>query len=841
MGYVRRVRRNVILFIVCAIILIYLTATQFSLENSFSEQKVLKSLHFKNALTYLLAPLEIFDDTLVKNKGSLKMITSSLFRKVSSPEIKNTSWKLTDHFINSKLDPADDLNYITSYIDRRQYEHLYDPLITETVYLRHLNERYARGDDSIPFSWEDWVDMSPLNRFLGAGKLSCQDFFAGFNIKHTLNFDPSSPSSDYFDYTYCLSDSEYLATEEGSLRSADLLPGFNFAQRMDQKSDFLGKVYNAKSHLLSYAPPPNSIYFLSSNGSYFKALPFQSTSMMRNGMFDKFKISEPSLKFDPQSELENLDQEYRIYNENALSQRLSPKNGYKIDIPEENFIFNPSKQFSDLFTKSISGLTEQEKKFRNSLEYSLSYSTNLFDKYFKEVNLVWPASYNGHRLTENGGHYDAKFFSGFISEMPNMEITAHSPHFEGMDYKKQQIYSDSPEKRRTVILSNLMHTLFTATFHHGIIMFPAHGSLLGWYFTGSSFPWDIDGDVQMPIKDLAEFCLNFNNSMIVQNPQYGTTKLFVDCSSTLTHRGKGNGQNNIDARVIDVDSGLFVDVTGLAVSDDAMSKQSQTGLRGWISEGELASYPFFSRQKKPKADRSNGEEIEQYDINKRLKIYNCRNDHFYTYDMISPLRLSLFEGAPALVAAQKKSIRAQLEAEYGSKCFTKKEHETYVFSDKLRMWINADDIHRALSINNISSAQARRKTPALKRNIRGVSVLWSFRANEALATAELLKTSLYDITQEESLSKKDYKKPRLNILEEVYHDRVLTSVHEKEMAIFNSNWEWFSNIDDYVDIPTGWKELAEWMLSDHAPRKISYYDYLIFSEMEDTGKQIRVN
>lgn len=96
-----------------------------------------------------------------------------------------------------------------------------------------------------------------------------------------------------------------------------------------------------------------------------------------------------------------------------------------------------------------------------------------------------------------------------------------------------------------------------------------------------SFPWDMDDDVQMPIRDLYRLARDFNQTLVVENIGHdhiagdvmdsefnGMSTYFIDVTNSITHREKGNGNNNIDARFIDIQTGLYVDITGLSVSEE---------------------------------------------------------------------------------------------------------------------------------------------------------------------------------------------------------------------------------------------------------------------------------
>lgn len=836
--------------------------------------ELLESIPFQNQLTPLITPPEILDKTIKTMPESGMMIGNSLLKKLTDKNLENSSWRFTSSFQNYKLDK--DSEQIAEYTRRRKYEHLYDPRISLAVYFNHLNEKFSSGSTDIPFSWEDWVDLSYLNKFLESrDSNTCAAILNDkkqYSVSLKTAIDPNEPSINTFDKTFCLDNSDYMTTENGKYRDEKLLPGFNFKQRIDETSNFIFKSYNAKSYLLSFAAPPTFIYFLNENGTYYKVKPHQSSSIMRNGLFENYINRDDFDGFDPINELKHLDSRFLTHNENDFANSLTDNKNkpFQLDIPESNFVLDVDTQFKELFEKDKSLLEENEFNFINSLEYSKSLSSKDVPKYFREVNINWPASYHGHKLKENGGHFDARFFSGFISEMPASELTFRSPYY---DSKKSPEHSiDTANKRRSSVLSHLLHSLLTMTFHDGIFLFPAHGSLLSWYFTSMSFPWDSDGDVQLPVKDLAEFCLRFNNSLIVENPKYGTGKYFIDCSSSLTHRGKETGVNNIDARVIDVDTGLYVDLTGLAISSDRLDISNMNRLQDWLPSNLIKTYPVAKKKKKggsrdnklgPVAarkalreakkealDKVNERELFELvlELHKEAKIYNCRNDHFYTYDLLSPVRLTLFEGAPTFVAANERSLKAVLEHEYTSRAVGRQAWENYVYSKPLKMWIPAADVYETCQNNDLPIyLGGTTKSKKNKKNVKGETVLGCYLQNEGIVLSDLLKRSIYEITSDEVLYGKNGKnsfinqQPRLNLLEELYQDSIYLNAHSKEMDKFCPNWEWKTpliNDENLFDIPKDWTNLGEWLLEDHKPPRMPIFDYLLYSEAYDQDEEI---
>lgn len=189
-----------------------------------------------------------------------------------------------------------------------------------------------------------------------------------------------------------------------------------------------------------------------------------------------------------------------------------------------------------------------------------------------------------------------------------------------------------------------------------------------------AFPWDADTDVQMPLRDLHRLAREFNQTLVVENVGHdhqnenhqnsqnentyqnvtfgGMAAFFVDVGSSITVRSRANGMNNIDARFIDIHTGPYVDITGLAVSDVAAPERYHTGPGGAVA-------------------------------NRAAHVYNCRNHHFTLLDELSPLVMAGVQNQLGHVPLQFGVI---LDHEYGVAALKLRTYRGYVYLDSLRVW-----------------------------------------------------------------------------------------------------------------------------------------------------------
>ncbi|ODV63724.1 Mnn14p ASCRUDRAFT_73522 [Ascoidea rubescens DSM 1968] len=339
---------------------------------------------------------------------------------------------------------------------------------------------------------------------------------------------------------------------------------------------------------------------------------------------------------------------------------------YQFELDKSSFFYQPKKIVEEYESKDISKLPDNELLHYQSLKYSLSFLPSKLLKYFHEVPIIK----NSVSAKNPGGHYDWRFFNGVIKS----------------------------EYEIRIILHHMLRSWLKFTYSNNLVAWIAHGSLLSWYWNGYSFNWDNDIDVQMPITELDKLAKYYNNSLIIENLNDGFGKYYIDCGSFITHRRKGNGKNNIDSRIIDIDTGMYVDITGLALT----SSRLPIKYRKYLSDTE--NYDFLGNpDKKVKGLTSIA---QRFEINNNLQIYNCRNNHFVLFSSISPMKISLVEGTKGFIPNDYKSI---LLNEYKSNSLTLTKFNRHYFISKLRMWVPIMSIKKFLTHQHSQLIKAGKK------------------------------------------------------------------------------------------------------------------------------------
>ncbi|KAF2469015.1 uncharacterized protein BDR25DRAFT_50386 [Lindgomyces ingoldianus] len=188
-----------------------------------------------------------------------------------------------------------------------------------------------------------------------------------------------------------------------------------------------------------------------------------------------------------------------------------------------------------------------------------------------------------------------------------------------------------------------MRTYLSTMHDIGAETWIMHGSLLGWWWNRKIMPWDSDVDVQMSERSM-EFLANYYN-MTVHHYRISGTKdgrnYLLEVNPHYKDGSTTDTLNVIDARWIDMETGLFIDITTLRrdLTAEAM------GIKGHMM---------------------------------------CKDRHHYLEKDIFPLRDSVFEDMPVKIPYAYTEL---LEEEYGPKSLTKTDFEHHHFDNKKLEWV----------------------------------------------------------------------------------------------------------------------------------------------------------
>ena len=164
-----------------------------------------------------------------------------------------------------------------------------------------------------------------------------------------------------------------------------------------------------------------------------------------------------------------------------------------------------------------------------------------------------------------------------------------------------------------------------------------HGTLLGWWWNRKIMPWDSDIDVQMSQASLRYLADYYNMTLHhyrFRDARMGGKDYLLEINPNYVNGSTDDYLNAIDARWIDTDTGLFIDITAV-------------------------------RRNRP------GELM-------------CKDRHAYRDNEIFPLRQTMFENVPVKIPHAYTEL---LEEEYGHIALTRKDFEGHHFDEKAMEWI----------------------------------------------------------------------------------------------------------------------------------------------------------
>ncbi|KAI0015594.1 LicD family-domain-containing protein [Xylariomycetidae sp. FL0641] len=213
------------------------------------------------------------------------------------------------------------------------------------------------------------------------------------------------------------------------------------------------------------------------------------------------------------------------------------------------------------------------------------------------------------------------------------ESTFHS-HYDGRFATEPLDEADQVEALKSLSKAYL-HTFSEL----GMETWLAHGTLMGWWWNNQIMPWDSDVDFQVTEATMDYLAAKHNMSLYPLEPPIVPQKrtYMLDINPYYSNPNSSDVFNKIDARWIDISTGLFIDITAIHTN------------------------------------RAKGREWMR-----------CKDGHEYKAADLFPLRDTVFEGVPAKVPWHYEQI---LVAEYGKASVTKASYHGHVFDATEMRWV----------------------------------------------------------------------------------------------------------------------------------------------------------
>jgi LicD family len=263
-------------------------------------------------------------------------------------------------------------------------------------------------------------------------------------------------------------------------------------------------------------------------------------------------------------------------------------------------VFNHSMSFP--FAKNLEKLAKRDvgmlvspSKRILAPSTGISWENVSLPKYYQEL------STNGksHKRKLNADHIDLRFYDN------SSEIS----------YLNYDIRSKN--------LARLVAAWSQFSLQAGVHPWINHGALIGWFWNQKLLPWDADIDVQILYSE-------FPKLVALNGSEYGG-RYMLDVNPYHSQRLPIDG-NTIDARFIDMTTGLFIDITALVMKGGRLS---------------------------------------------------CKSPHYYYVDDLFPLHLTQLEGA--FVFRPHRAMKI-LVTEYGERSMTKLLFNGYAFGKYSQVW-----------------------------------------------------------------------------------------------------------------------------------------------------------
>lgn len=177
----------------------------------------------------------------------------------------------------------------------------------------------------------------------------------------------------------------------------------------------------------------------------------------------------------------------------------------------------------------------------------------------------------------------------------------------------------------------------------GVEVWIMHGTLLGWWWNRAILPWDTDLDVQMSEESLQFVAASYNMTIhLFRVPGYDRGREYMmDVNPHYVNGSTADRPNVIDARWIDIQTGLFIDITALRYDTVA----------------------------------------EDLGYSDRMI---CKDNHRYLRNEIYPLRDSTLENVAVKVPFSYATL---LEREYGKDSLVQKRYNYYKFEEDQSSWV----------------------------------------------------------------------------------------------------------------------------------------------------------
>lgn len=663
------VKRAILLMVVLNAI--YLSVYFLWYDNELSIKDTL--LNFSR-IQYIYVELEQQEPTI-----NFTQEINKLFAKVEK-NVGNVFWLKDTELKDTKVTIKPELFLVNSqdenaWINKNTL--YYDIRMTLAVYLNHIKTELlyyqAEGKDpnelTVPFHWVDWVDLTYLNEHELSKPLI--DRRTCDWMKHHIE----RGNHMGLDEMHCYNNDQITANMLRSygFDNHEQLPGYIMDGFCIKRGKIDTRLAQANSYMMTNLPLPFRLIFLNKNkGTYEVNIDQQSpktriiksnlvyTYLENKGLVTSSGKIPQSLTLDPVKEFQSLKQAIKptvitkdqdVYGLYAAVHNTDGSISRNLVLPPDSFQYDAEsiEQGLKVYDKLVETrpLTFREQSYAESLILSKERNTDTEHVFFRQATLWGHDDDNVDR--DPGYHYDWRFFTGTLNGKRH-------------GWTEEELFL-----RQEVILDRLSRNWFRFAEEKGIVSWIMHGPLLSWYWNGMMFPFDNDLDIQMPARELVRLGELYNQSLVIEDLEEGFGKYLVDIGTYVHNRDISHRENHIDARFLDIDTGLYIDITGLGVTDAVIPENFENDKK-WVK-------------------------ISQQDRNDH--VYNDRRKHFYKHEQLSPLKYSQIGGVPVYLPNE---ISNRLMFEY-PEGMTNTNYKDWFYVPQISLWVHKDRLMRLFKSN----------------------------------------------------------------------------------------------------------------------------------------------
>jgi hypothetical protein len=503
--------------------------------------------------------------------------------------------------------------------------------LTPALYLNYIlnrlneNNNTLSADLKLPFSWSDWIDFGKRlypskDYFLKSNNnpiFSCEQFAGEIGFSSATDLKQNGKGT-----CINLNEAEVDQLENFYYPHFKIIGPFK-----SKKMNLDARIVYGASYVYHESPPPKRLVFVDGSKQTNLIIPISNSEPIKNSVLyeitnfdideevgEKENIHKKVEKLLPINELMKLvlEDQFNIYSNDKVivdfarfsGNRLTDEGDDNIHIKLDRSDFQNPNTLNDIRDSLF------EIDMDNSLDSNL-YS-NIINEYERHPDGNYPKYFyeaDTRDSKDEGAHHDWRFYN---------------------DKKLSNEYKKLSASHR------IMKAWLRFTNNENIVSWPNYGTLLGYSFNKYTLPWDNDHDVQVSTSAMWKLAKYYNQSLIIdctsKDPfSSGYGQYYLDVSSCFFNRSNPNHNNAIDARFIDIQTGMYIDITLLSITKD-----KELLLNGHFEH-------FFGRAKAQFYRFA-----KQYPNVKQFirqdELIMCKNNHVFSLAELTDFDRDLFEG-----------------------------------------------------------------------------------------------------------------------------------------------------------------------------------------------------